>query len=109
MRPKGERLGVAAFIAGVNSGNKPAVRAWLRDHGLLNGMDSAKRIAAIYEYRDEHGNLLFQTLRFEPKDFRQRRPDGNGGWIWNLDGVRLVPYRLPEWKDKPYVYIVEGE
>ena len=35
-------------------------------------------------------------MRYEPKAFKQRRPDGHGGWIWNLDGVRRVPYRLPE-------------
>jgi hypothetical protein len=25
-----------------------------------------------------------------------RRPDGNGDWLWNLDGIDRVPYRLPE-------------
>lgn len=49
-----------------------------------------------YAYRDETGALLYEVLRFPDKRFRQRRPDGNGGWIWNLDGVRRVPYRLPE-------------
>src|SRR5690606_38796006 len=32
------------------------------------------RIVATYEYRDEASDLLFQVVRFEPKDFRQRRP-----------------------------------
>src|SRR6516225_779255 len=49
-----------------------------------------------YDYRDENGALLFQVVRFAGKDFRQRRPDGKGGWLWNLNGVRRVPYRLPE-------------
>ena len=50
-----------------------------------------------YDYLDEAGNLLYQVVRYaEPKTFRQRRPDGNGGWIWNLDGVRRIPYRLAE-------------
>jgi hypothetical protein len=35
-------------------------------------------------------------VRFEPKSFSQRRPDGTGGWIWNLNGVERVLYRLPE-------------
>jgi len=26
----------------------------------------------------------------------QRRPDGAGGWVWNLKGVEPLPYRLPE-------------
>ena len=56
----------------------------------------AKReITATYDYVDEHGTLLFQVVRYFPKDFRQRRPDGRGGWIWNLKGTRRVLYRLP--------------
>mgnify|MGYP001374685442 CR=1 FL=1 len=55
-----------------------------------------KKIGKTYEYVDESGNLLYQTVRYVPKDFRQRRPDGKGGWIWNLEGVQLVLYRLPE-------------
>lgn len=34
--------------------------------------------------------------RYEPKQFKQRRPDGKGGWLWNLDGVRRVLYRLAD-------------
>ena len=33
-------------------------------------------ILATYDYTDEEGNLLFQVVRFYPKDFRQRRPAG---------------------------------
>src|SRR5439155_3649659 len=53
--------------------------------------------------------LLSQNVRFEPKDFLQRRPDGRGGWAWNLDGVRRVPYRLPELAEQARVFIAEGE
>ena len=71
------------------------------------------RILATYDYTDESGKLLYQALRFEPKDFRQRRPDGEGGWVWKLDDVRRVLYRLPELtealaNDRP-VFVVEGE
>lgn len=102
---------LAAHLSGVSPDDKRAVRAWLRERGLIdgNGRGGGRRIVATYDYRDESGKLLFQTVRYQPKDFRQRRPDGKGGWIWNLDGVSLVPYRLPEWKDKPTVYLVEGE
>src|SRR5262245_16492864 len=51
---------------------------------------------ATYDYRDERGDLLFQVCRFEPKTFRQRRPDGKGGWTWSVKGLRRLPYRLPE-------------
>lgn len=71
------------------------------------------RIAAAYDYVDEAGRLLFQTVRLEPKGFYQRRPDGQGGWINNLDGVRLVPYRLPAVleavRKSARVFIIEGE
>jgi 5S rRNA maturation endonuclease (ribonuclease M5) len=71
---------------------------------------AARRIVAVYDYTDESGhNLLFQTVRFDPKDFSQRRPDGKGGWTWNLEGVRLVPYNLPEVLKADSVLIVEGE
>jgi len=58
----------------------------------------SSRIEATYEYRDESGNVLFQVLRLVAKSFRQRRPDPKkpGGWVWDLKGVRRVPYRLPE-------------
>ncbi len=66
-------------------------------------------IVAEYNYFDEKGNLLFQAVRYSPKDFKQRRPDGNGGWINNLEGVRRVPYRLPEIIEAQEVIICEGE
>lgn len=54
------------------------------------------RIVKTYDYRDEGGNLLYQTVRFDPKDFRQRQPNPAGGWTWNLKDVQLVLYRLQE-------------
>ena len=72
----------------------------------------ARRIDATYPYRDEAGDLLFEVVRYEPKDFRQRRPKPGGGWIYNTKGARRVLYRLPELlaadQSKP-VFIVAGE
>lgn len=48
------------------------------------------------DFFDEEGTLLFQEVRFSGKEFRLRRPDGSGGWIWNTHGVRRVLYRLRE-------------
>ena len=72
------------------------------------------RIVAEYRYTDEHSELLYVKERREPKDFRVRRPDGRGGWIWQLSaGTRRVLYRLPEVIDAVgdgrTVYVVEGE
>lgn len=72
------------------------------------------RVVEEYDYRDEGGALLFQALRYEPKDFRQRSPLPGGAWKYRgaLDGVRRVPYRLPELVaaalEEP-VFVVEGE
>lgn len=72
-----------------------------------------RRLVAAYDYMDESGTLLFQALRYDPKDFRQRRPDGAGGWIYNLQDVRRVLYRLPELlagiQGGETVFLVEGE
>jgi Protein of unknown function (DUF3631) len=64
---------------------------------------------AVYQYTDEKGTLLFEVVRFPGKQFRQRRPDGKGGWIKKLDGVRRVLYRLPEILAAKSVLICEGE
>jgi hypothetical protein len=71
-----------------------------------------RRIVATYDYRDASGTLLFQAVRYEPKEFSQRRPDGRGGWIWNMSGVARVLYHLPELHaadPAATVFIVEGE
>ena len=77
-----------------------------------NGKDR-KAIAATSDYLDEAGNLLFQVVRFSSKTFRQRRPDGDGGWDWKLGNVRRVPFKLPELIEgigaAHPVFIVEGE
>jgi 5S rRNA maturation endonuclease (ribonuclease M5) len=74
---------------------------------------SERKIVAVYPYVDESGKLLFEVVRFDPKDFVQRRPDGNGGWVWNLNGVRRVLYRLPDVlkavQSGRIIFIVEGE
>ena len=70
------------------------------------------RIVAVYDYQSEHGELLFQVVRFEPKDFRQRRPDPSArdGWSWKVKGVvEPVPYRLPALLTAKAVVVTEGE
>jgi hypothetical protein len=83
---------------------------------LAGAMQSLKteaptgRIVAAYDYTDDEGELLYQVVRLEPKDFRQRRPDGKGGWTWSA-GERRVLYRLPELVQFPdaSVFVTEGE
>ena len=72
-------------------------------------------IETTYDYRDENRKLLFQVCRFQPKDFRQRRPDPNklGRWIWKTTGVRRVIFRLTETlaavQRGEVIHIAEGE
>ena len=90
---------------------------WLQERGHITKADARKpgmgRQVAWYDYLSASGELVFQVVRFEPKDFRQRRQNGNGGWHWKMAGVQLVLYRLPEIVraigEKRTVYIAEGE
>lgn len=90
-----------------------------------------KIVAARFDYIDEAGALLFQVERVElqnadgsfvlekngkaKKTFRQRQPDPErpGEWLWNVEGVRVVPYRLPELHEaisnEHAIFICEGE
>src|SRR5262249_25134177 len=73
---------------------------------------SKPHVVTTYDYTDEDGELLYQVVRFEPKDFRQRRRDGLKGWVWNLGDTRRVLYRVPELVKAPkdrLVFVVEGE
>jgi hypothetical protein len=70
-----------------------------------------RRMVATYPYTDADGALLYEVVRYEnPKTFRQRRPNGDGTWVWTA-GDRRVPYRLPELLRYPdaCVFICEGE
>jgi hypothetical protein len=101
--------------------HSPQCGATLPDvHRALEGRTNGKastddtpargRIVATYDYTDEEGNLLHQNVRFEPKDFRPRHKVG-GKWVWNLKGVRRVPYHLPELiaAQGSEIWITDGE
>lgn len=70
-----------------------------------------REIKELYDYISEDGELVYQVIRFEPKAFGQRRPDGEDGWIYNLKGVRRVLYHLPQLinSTEDYVFVCEGE
>jgi putative DNA primase/helicase len=119
----GEGGGVLDFITRETGLGEPERKDWLRkfENGgaprrHINGSagkPSLGKVAAVYPYVDENGTTLSEAVRYDPKDFRQRRPDGNGGYVWSTKGVRQVPYRLPELLEaianqRP-LFIVEGE
>lgn len=82
-----------------------------------------------YHYTDADGNLLYDVIRYQmqlpdgswmigkdgnpKKTFRQRRPDGRGGHIWNLEGIGHTIYRRPAVEiaiaEGKTVFLPEGE
>lgn len=96
-----------------------------------NGKDRDARIViAEFPYHDESGALTFAVERIEyqkadgsyvtkqgkrKKSFSQKRPDPDrvGRWIYNVNGVAIIPYRLPELleavENNQVILIVEGE
>ncbi|MGI8493819.1 MAG: AAA family ATPase [Pyrinomonadaceae bacterium] len=70
-------------------------------NGNSTGNGRTPQIEAIYDYTDEAGNMLYQCVRFEGKDFRWRQFDAGGKEVWNLKGVRRVPYQLPKLVNLP--------
>ena len=98
-----------------------------------NGRDASeplKIVTATFTYENTDGTTAFAVDRIEQlnwdgsrlikngkpvKSFRQKRPDPDrpGAWLHNVDGVPVVPYRLPEVLEAAgngrTVLIVEGE
>jgi hypothetical protein len=82
---------------------------------LFTGNGSPARIVATYPYHDATGKVVFEVARYDPKDFKQRRPDATAidGWTWNTKGVEKVLFRLPEIlrdvQSGKSIFICEGE
>jgi hypothetical protein len=83
----GKGGGVLALIRRQKGLANGAAVAWMRDELRIQIDEkpapnwqgkSRRRVVAAYPYVDERGELLFEVCRLDPKDFRQRRPDGNG-------------------------------
>lgn len=66
-------------------------------------------VIATYDYHDLAGRLLYQVVRFDPKDFRIRQPDGQGGWLNHGRDIRRVLFNLPNLSASETIYLVEGE
>jgi hypothetical protein len=121
----GDAVSLVCFATGCDF--KGAL-AWLRSRGYLAEGQARpqKRINSEYDYVNMDGEVVYQVVRYYPKDFRQRRPF-RGGWAWGLKegtyqrspfgddwyrlngaapklgyetaelpSVEVVPYRLPE-------------
>jgi 5S rRNA maturation endonuclease (ribonuclease M5) len=103
--------GTLDLIKYIQHCQQPEAMEWLRHEGFINGQHQKPhsnggvgqarpkfKLAATYQYHDENGELLFEVVRLDPKDFRQRRPDGNGNWLWGLDaGEYMRPSPGKDW------------
>lgn len=81
------------------------------EHGTFEAAPRHEAIEKIFDYTDG-GELIYQVVKFRPKTFRQRRPDGNGGWTWNLKGITPFLYGRDELKaadPAETAFVVEGE
>jgi len=71
-----------------------------------------RQIEIIYHYIDENGKP-FEVVRTRPKGFYQRRPDGKGGYINDLKGVKPTLYHQDKLKQSieagKTIHFVEGE
>lgn len=81
----------------------------MEDDDYVSPERTQRRIEAVYRYTDENDRALFEVVRYDPKDFRQRRPDGT----WGLGNARRVPYKLSAVlravRAAQTVYVCEGE
>jgi RecA-family ATPase len=113
--------GILALIQRERNCDAAGAFAWLEDEGLKDRewkpaqARSAQILPIYYEYRDETGAVISKVRRSPDKRFIQMGPDGSGGFHAAkgcMDGVRRVPYRLPELiASDPgrAVFLVEGE
>lgn len=78
---------------------------------------SKPKFVESYDYVNEIGELLFQKVRYVEEDgkktFRQRKPDGRGGWEYSLGDTPKVLFNLPQVlktkQDRGVIWVVEGE
>ena len=77
---------------------------------LYESADKGKQIVATYDYRALDGTLLYQAVRFFPKEFRQRRPEA-GRLVVGYASAQGETSRLPvtDLKGHNIVVVVEGE
>jgi putative DNA primase/helicase len=93
--------------------DQSAVIAALRELGLWESTEREpsfnKRIECTYPYTDENGALVYEVVRLHsPKSFRQRYPDGRGGWVWRKHPNQVL-YHLREVLENPIIFVCEGE
>lgn len=88
------------FVMRKDGLDKPKAIRKLAKQFNLETLSPKPELEAQYSYTDERGGELFRVLRFHPKSFKTDRI---------MDGVRQVPYRLPDILAADTVWLLEGE
>ena len=104
-----ERCGLPSFKPNGNRHSDQDMTRLIQEAIASQHKEPKSKAVATYSYEDRDGTLLYQVLRYEPKTFRQRRPNGKS-WIWRLEDRRVV-YRWPELCRFPdaTIFVAEGE
>jgi predicted P-loop ATPase len=127
----GDVIALAQFLDGGDFTAACATLAGIKPNGHDRTVEPRNVVAARYPYEDESGAVAFVVERVEfqnadgsfvvakngkrKKKFYQKRPDPDkpNSWVWNVQGVSALPYRLPQLIEavgtKQIVIIVEGE
>ena len=73
----------------------------------------AEKFVKEYSYKNEAGEIAYKVCRRNNKSFAVIRPDKEtGNWLYGLDGIPKLLYKLPELIASPIkksIYICEGE
>ena len=97
------------------SGDIQQAQQWLGHHLNLPSKKKTtaqKKLVHVYDYINLKGETIHHVLKYDPKSFRQARPDPcpfGEKFIFDLEGVTPILYRMADWHSKKFVCVVEGE
>jgi len=113
-----ENLTVGQALAKLDVGHREPYKPFSPPRGVQTPPTPPKRAtdpspaqgkpSQEYTYTDINGEMVYQVVRMEPKSFRQRR-NVDDQWVWNMDGVARVLYRLHTLPHAQEIWITEGE
>ena len=88
---------------------------WLGEYYNLTPktkLEKQRKVVKLYQYKDpDTGVIIHETVRYEPKQFKQRRPDPSDPekHIYDLKGITPILYRIVDWRASKWVCVVGGE